>query len=216
MPLNKFGCKRISSSDDRAERHVLIIWAFTVTLTLKTAKQPFRIPLWLMMMRHNTKFGDERFSGPEDLVWANIHWQFEVSLWPWPWTKQSVFVFFFFYKTLRPIIKFHKPSVVAKESAVTRYSKKIHISIIWTLAVTLTLKIENQFFRITLRPITVHHRTSLITKCSVVRKISSGQSLIDVLILCYDLNLKHSNPIIYRLVCWCPIKQSLVANGSAV
>ena len=37
----KFGCERISSLEDPIERHILIVWSFTVTLALKTANQSF-------------------------------------------------------------------------------------------------------------------------------------------------------------------------------
>ena len=37
----KFSCKRISSSDNILKSHVLIIWSFIVTLTMKTAGQSF-------------------------------------------------------------------------------------------------------------------------------------------------------------------------------
>ena len=60
------GCKRISSSEGLAESHITIIRAFIVTL--KTAKQPFSMALWLMMMHRHTKFGDKRFSDLEGLV----------------------------------------------------------------------------------------------------------------------------------------------------
>ena len=41
----KFSSKRISSSDDILESHILIIWCFT--LTLKTANQSFKRTIWL-------------------------------------------------------------------------------------------------------------------------------------------------------------------------
>ena len=47
----KVWLQRISSSDDTVERHIQIISAFIVTLTLTTAKQPFRLTLRLMMMQ---------------------------------------------------------------------------------------------------------------------------------------------------------------------
>ena len=64
-------CKRISSSADTAESGVLIIWSFIVSLTLKTANQPFWKTIWLMMMHHHTKFGSERFNDSEDIFWTN-------------------------------------------------------------------------------------------------------------------------------------------------
>ena len=82
----KFSCKRVSSSEDKAESHILTFWAFTVTLTLKTAMQFFHMTLWLMMTYHHTKFGDKWFRDSKDLNWTNFQWHFEVLLWPWPWT----------------------------------------------------------------------------------------------------------------------------------
>ena len=37
----KFSCKKISSSEDILKSHILIIWSFTVTLTLKTTNKSF-------------------------------------------------------------------------------------------------------------------------------------------------------------------------------
>ena len=57
--------------------HVLIIWSFTVTLTLKTANKSFWKIIWLITMHHQTKFGSKRFSNSDDIIWTNIHWHFE-------------------------------------------------------------------------------------------------------------------------------------------
>ena len=69
---SKFSCKRIISSEDILESHVLIIWSFTVTLTLKTASQSFQKTIWLIMMHHHTKFGSKRFSDSEDMSGQTI------------------------------------------------------------------------------------------------------------------------------------------------
>ena len=87
----QLSCKRISSSEDILERHILIIWSFTVTLTLRAANQSFGKTIWRIMMHHHTKFSSKRFSNSEDIFWTNIHWHFEVLLWPWPSTQQSNF-----------------------------------------------------------------------------------------------------------------------------
>ena len=87
----KFSCERIRSSEDISESHILIIWSFAVTLTLKTANQSFWKTIWLIMMHHHTKFGSKRFSVSEDIIWTNIHSHFEILLWPWSWTQQSFF-----------------------------------------------------------------------------------------------------------------------------
>ena len=63
----KFDNNRISSSEDIVET-VMIIWTLAVTLTLKIANQPFCTTLWLIMMLHNTKFGNEMFVGLEDII----------------------------------------------------------------------------------------------------------------------------------------------------
>ena len=92
----KFSCKRISSSENTSESHILTIWSFTVILTLKTVNQPFRKIIWLLMMHHHTKFGSKRFNDSEGIVWTNIHWYFQILLWPWPWTHQSNFFIRYF------------------------------------------------------------------------------------------------------------------------
>ena len=79
-----------------------------------------------------------------------------------------------------------------------KYSRKSHILIIWTPAVTLTLKIAT----------TTTNRSAwhscwwccttlpnLVTKCSVIQKISSGQTFTDILNLGCDLDLERSDPI---------------------
>ena len=60
-----FSCKRISCSEDS---HILIIWSFTETLTLKTANQCFWKTVWLMVMHYRTEFGSIRFSISEDSI----------------------------------------------------------------------------------------------------------------------------------------------------
>ena len=41
-------------------------------LTLKTAKKSFWKTIWLLMMNHQTKFGCNRFSDLEGIIWTNI------------------------------------------------------------------------------------------------------------------------------------------------
>ena len=74
----KFTCKRTSSQDDILKGYILIIWPFTVTLTLKTANQSFWKTIWLIMMHHRTTFGSKRFRDLEHIIWTNIHWHFEI------------------------------------------------------------------------------------------------------------------------------------------
>ena len=79
--------------------------SLTVSLTLKTANQSFRKTIWLIMMHHHTKVGINIFSNSEYVTWTNIHWHFEILLWPWPW----------YYTTI--------PSLVEKKRRVERFSK---------------------------------------------------------------------------------------------
>ena len=60
---------------------------------------------------------------------------------------------------------------------------------------TLTLKTMNQFVCMTLRLMVLHKPTRFGNKMSAVRKISSEQTFTDILNLCCDLYLDHSNPI---------------------
>ena len=82
----------------------------TVTLTLKTANQSFWKVIWLMMMHRDTTFGSKRLSGSEDVIWTNIHWYFEVLLWPWPWT-----VIHFFERTLWLMMLYSKIKFGSKQ-----------------------------------------------------------------------------------------------------
>ena len=79
----KFSYKRVSSSDNILKNHILITLSLTVTLTLKTAYQSFWKIIGLIMMHHHTKFGSKTFSDSEDIIWTNIHWHFDILLWPW-------------------------------------------------------------------------------------------------------------------------------------
>ena len=51
--------------------HILIISELAVTLTLKTVNQFFCVTLWLMIMHHNTKFGNKMFLSLEDIILTN-------------------------------------------------------------------------------------------------------------------------------------------------
>ena len=87
----RFSCKRISSSVDKLESRILIIQSFTVTVILKTADQSFWETIWLILTYNHTKFGYKKFSDSEDIIWKNIHWHFEILLWPLPWPHKSNF-----------------------------------------------------------------------------------------------------------------------------
>ena len=53
-------------------------------------KQYFRKTLWLMMMmQYHIKFDYKQLNNSDDIMWINIQWSLEPSLWPWPWTQQS-------------------------------------------------------------------------------------------------------------------------------
>ena len=52
-------------------RHSLILWALTLTLSLKMANQFLHIMLWFTRMHRCAKFGHKRISS-SDLFWFNI------------------------------------------------------------------------------------------------------------------------------------------------
>ena len=118
-----------------------------------------------------------------------------------------------------------------KDQQYRRYSKNGQVLIISALAVTLTLKIVNQFYCKTHCLMIIHHHTEFGKKkkwlsgsgdteqtwLDTWRKIS-GQTFTDILNLHCDVDLEHSNPIFPQdtgLKC-CTIKPSLVANWPAV
>ena len=69
----KFCSKRISNLEDTVQNsHILIIRALAVTLTLKIANDFFGMTLQLIMMHHNTEFGNKMFGGLENIIWINI------------------------------------------------------------------------------------------------------------------------------------------------
>ena len=43
-----------------------------MTLTLKIANESFCMTLQLIMMLHNTEFGNKMFGGLENIIWINI------------------------------------------------------------------------------------------------------------------------------------------------
>ena len=69
----KFGSKRVSSSEDTVETHILIIRALAVTLTLKIANKSFCKTLQLIMMHQKTVFGSKMFGSLENSIWININ-----------------------------------------------------------------------------------------------------------------------------------------------
>ena len=81
--------------------------------------------------------------------------------------------------------KFDKKRISSSEDIVET------VMIIWTLAVTLTLKIANQLFSMTLWLIMMHHNTKFGNKMTV-----SSEDIIwtntDILTLCCNLDLESS------------------------
>ena len=134
-------------------------------------------------MYYQTKFGSKRISNSKDTVEIVIFWSHELLQWPW---------------------SFCMSLWLMRINHNTKFENKIFDGledIIWTsidiltFAVTLTLTAVIPFF--TEHPglwccITT---PSLVTKCFMVQKISSGQTFTDILNLCCDLDLEHSNPI---------------------
>ena len=51
---------------------MLIIRALAMTSTLKIANDLFCMTLQLIMMHHNTEFGNKIFGGLENIIWINI------------------------------------------------------------------------------------------------------------------------------------------------
>ena len=82
-------------------------------------------------------------------------------------------------------------SLVARGSAV-QITLKSSILIILSLTMTLILKTANQSFWKTIWLVMMHHHTKF---GSVIQKISSGQTFIDILKFCCDLDLEQNNPI---------------------
>ena len=63
------GCKRISNSENiSSNSNILIIWVFTVTLTLKVTCQSFKVALWLVMMHYHTKLVEKGWADRN--VWS--------------------------------------------------------------------------------------------------------------------------------------------------
>ena len=56
--------------------HILIIWALTVTVTLKIENQSFCVTVQLVMMYRHARFACKTFSHSEDTLWTNIYWNF--------------------------------------------------------------------------------------------------------------------------------------------
>ena len=104
--------------------HVLIIWALAVTSTLKIANQSFCMTIWLVMMHHNSEFGNKMLGCLEVIIWKNHldnHWHFDPSLWPRPWMPQS---FYFSQNTLAYNDVLSEQVWLLKNQQFRRYSRK--------------------------------------------------------------------------------------------
>ena len=174
----------------RRKNYILIIWALNVTLTLKIATNKICMTLWLIMLHHYTKFGNKKFCDSEDITWTNIHRHSEPLLWPWSWTQQSHFSTGHTSLWCCTI----KSSLAANGLAVQKIIHS-HILMIQNFAVTWHWTLWTSFSAWNFGLWCCITIPGLITKCSVVQKISSGQIFINILNLCCDLDLKHSNPI---------------------
>ena len=101
------GSKRISSSEDIVETVIFfIIWALTVTLTLKIANPSFCMTLWCITkssLVRNVKWFGKYHLDKHSMV-------FQPSLWPWSWILQSIF----FLKTLWLTIMYHQTKFVCQ------------------------------------------------------------------------------------------------------
>ena len=83
--------------------HILTIRALAVTLTMKIANDPFCMTLQLIVMPHNTEFGNKMFGGlKKKIIWMNIdNLTFAVTL-----TLTAIIQFL--HKTLSPMITCHQ------------------------------------------------------------------------------------------------------------
>ena len=132
----------------------------TVTLTLKSANQSLWMTIWLMAMHYHTKFGSKNLSDSED-IWTNIHQHFKMLLWPWtnnPISPYPTIQFLAYDNVLSTQVWWQK------DQQFRRYSKKCHVLIIWALALTLTLKIANNFFLLKIWLIMLHYHTKFGNK----------------------------------------------------
>ena len=217
----KFGSKRISSSEDRY-CHILIIWAFAVTSTLKIAHQFFFfffcMTLQLTVMHGNSTFGNKIFGSIEDIIWINIDIQTlrydfdrEYSI---PIFSQNTLV----YNDVSSVQVW-----VPRNQQLRRCSRKSHNWIISALTVTLTLtsKIANIFFFPAWHSgsrccITI---PSLVTKCLWFRRQHPYKHSLTFWIFAVTLTLNAVTNFFFTEhsgLWYCSTKPSLVANEAAV
>ena len=153
--------------------------------------------LQLIMMLHNTEFGNKMFGGLENIIWINIDIltvRCDLDL----ECNNPVFP--------QDALAYNNLSSdqvwLPKNQQFRRYSSQSNI-LIWALAVTLTLKTANNFCFAwhsgSFCSITI---PSLVTKCFVIHKILSGQIFTDIFNLRCDLDLEDSTSIFFRRTLW--------------
>ena len=120
-----------------------------MTLTLKqqtnlleNSKPLFLHALQLMIMHHNTKFGNNMFSSLEDIIWTNM----DIFALCCDIDPECSDPFFFFFKRHSGYDDVSLDQVwLPRNQKFRRYSRKSHILITRVMAVTLTLKTAINF-----------------------------------------------------------------------
>ena len=137
----KFGNK-IFRSSDHLDKQSLTYWTVAVTLTLNAITQIFHRTLQLMMLYYQTKFVCKQTSGLEDIAEIVIFWLYKPLLWPWHWRQWTIFSAW--HSGLCCCITI--PSLVAKYSAIQKYSSRQMFTNILNLCCDLDLKCSNPVF----------------------------------------------------------------------
>ena len=115
----------------------------------------------LMMMHHNTKFGNKLFGCLEDIIPTNS------DIWPFiAAVILNELIHIFSHKTQWLMMMYHQTKFCCGRinSSEEKVERNCHILIIQALAVTLTLKTVNQFFCMTLWLMMLHHHTKFGNK----------------------------------------------------
>ena len=149
----KFSSKRISSSTDTKE--IVIIWSYEL----------LHWPFFLSVFLHDTPSYND---ASQHQVWKQNVWgfrryhldkhlHFDPLLWPWPWMQLSNF----FHTSLWFLMMHHQTKFGYQAINSSEIIAESHISVIWALAVTLTLKIpktkQKKVFCMTLWLTILHH-----------------------------------------------------------
>ena len=179
----KFGCKNISSSADMVETVIFVL--SEPSLWPWTWRQQTNLLAW-----HFGKFGYRRFSSWGDIsqfigilnLFCNLYLDHNTA-------TQS------FHKTIHFMMVYHQTKFSCKRISSADNILKSHILIISYLTVTLTLKTANQSFWKTSWLQWCITIPSLVVKVLVIQKISSGQTFIDILKFCSDLDHQNNNSV---------------------